>query len=201
MKNFNDIHKENINQNQYWYSANTVNAIVAELGRRGSKRIACLSTPSVFHACREKGFQCDLFDFDESLGVSISPGEINNRFFKFDYRSPSMLQLKERDYDAIVCDPPFISEDALLQYCATIDQLIMPGGAILFSSTPENLATLRNHLGPQMNPVKYKPCIPSLVYQYELFVNYNLPTDSPLSKFNPEVSLDHSPGWQSTARN
>jgi hypothetical protein len=187
MKNIRPLIKENSDYNQYWYSDNTVNTILMELELVKPVRVACVSTPSVFFAAVEAGIPCDLFEFDTCIGNHSWAGKGSNKFVQYDFRSTHMDQLYWGAYDVVVADPPFITSDVIECYARHIKQLLMPGGKVIFSSTAENGPNLKASFLLDFRPVRFKPSIPNLVYQYELFVNYIPHDNSVLRISNPEV--------------
>ena len=188
MKNIRPLIKENSDYNQYWYSDNTVNTIVMELELVKPVRVACVSTPSVFLAAVEAGIPCDLFEFDTCIGNLSWAGKGSNKFVQYDFRSTDMDQLYWGAYDVVVADPPFITSDVIECYARHIKQLLMPGGKVIFSSTAENGPNLKALFLLDFKPARFKPSIPNLVYQYELFVNYIPHDNSVLRMSNPEVT-------------
>ncbi len=56
------------------------------------------------------------------------------------------------------------------------------GGKVLLSSIAENKDMLHDLLG--VSPIKFRPAIPNLIYQYNLFANY---TPVRLNVLNPEI--------------
>lgn len=53
--------------NQYWYSAKTISAIVAEIEASGAKRVAFLSTPSIFFSLTNPDIKANSVLFDVSF--------------------------------------------------------------------------------------------------------------------------------------
>lgn len=187
MKNYQPFIKENSEYNQYWYSHHTVSTIVKELELLEPVRVACLSTPSVFFAAADAGMPCDLFEYDSEIERGTWTGKGLNRFVQYDFRSDEMDQCYQQAYDVVVVDPPFITPDVIRCYARHILQLLMPDGKVIFSSIVENGDNLSAAFARDFRSVPFKPSIPSLVYQYELFVNYHPRADSEFRKSNPEV--------------
>jgi hypothetical protein len=186
MQNFCAKYKEKSDFNQFWYSERTIGALVVELRRLMPSRVACLSTPSIYFTCIAEEFACDLFDFDETLLSKSDAGERKN-VFKYDFHYPEVALDLRGVFDIVVCDPPFITPDVIGMYSITISQLLRKGGKIIFSSTSENWNILREMVDPSMSPALFRPSIPTLVYQYKFYVNYNLDSGSLLAQNNPEV--------------
>ena len=184
MKNFDA--KEKAEFNQYWYSAKTVETIVQELIRLDNRRVAFLSTPSVFHVAVQAGVHGDLFDIDSKL--FNSENELDDaRCFKFDFQQREIATDLQGQYDCVVIDPPFISEEVLAAYGDVTKLLLCEKGKILISSIAENSAVLIDTLDRDIRQVPFKPSIPSLVYQYSLFVNYEVNEASHFARINSEV--------------
>jgi len=55
---------ENGDFNQYWYSAKTIKAIVTEIEACGAKRIAFLSTPSLYFSLTNEELKKSSYLFD-----------------------------------------------------------------------------------------------------------------------------------------
>lgn len=69
MENLNPFlarHKEKSDLNQYWYSKATINFMVAESEQQG-KRIAFLSTPSIYFSLKNKEIKAESRCFDVHL--------------------------------------------------------------------------------------------------------------------------------------
>lgn len=62
-------HKEKADMNQYWYSKATINFMVAECEQFG-KRIAFLSTPSIYFSLKNKEIKAESRCFDVSYQPS-----------------------------------------------------------------------------------------------------------------------------------
>lgn len=56
-------HKENADLNQYWYSNNTIDALVDEVTKNGPK-VAFLSTPSVYYNLKDSDVKSQSYVFD-----------------------------------------------------------------------------------------------------------------------------------------
>jgi hypothetical protein len=182
------MQRENPDFNQYWYSPKTIRTIVDELRMIKPRRVACLSTPTVFFASCEAGLPCDLFEFDEQFKSQTCVDEATNLFIKFDYRDPTVAAALHHQYDVIVADPPFITEEVLRGYSIAASALLVTGGRILITSTAENLELIRSLFSSSIHSVPFRPAIPSLVYQYDLFINYPLDSQSHLAHENGELA-------------
>jgi hypothetical protein len=62
-----------------------------------------------------------------------------------------------------------------------------PGARFILTTTLENRALVAELLG--VTQVPFRPCIPNLVYQYELYTNFS---SRRLSQPNPEVPSEPS---------
>ena len=168
---------EKVEFNQYWYSSDTVSVIVAEMVRLAPKRVALLSTPSVWLPALQAKLHADLFDFDASfqeLSAQSSLGE----FVHYDFNTPNISSQRAGLYDLVLIDPPFITLDVLTAYAITCKQLLSKDGRLIISSIAENLEHFQELFGSEMRPVGFQPSVPSLVYQYTFFVNYAKREDS-----------------------
>ena len=182
MNNFRKIEKFEFNQ--YWYSDATITAIITEIVSLKPIRVAFLSTPSLFAALVAHGIPCDVFDLDPDVSAGIA--DSRNRYIRYDYSNPIMSHDFDNMYDVVVIDPPFISKEVLERYAVTTAQIKMHAARIIVSSVIENDSILCKCFGP-IRPVPFKPSIPNLIYQYSLFVNYEIAIDSPLGVMNPAV--------------
>lgn len=164
--------------NQYWYSAATIAALVAELEAVATKA-AFLSTPSIYFSLkrgsplREASWVMDL---DEQWAKE--PG-----YFAYDFNAPETLPPECLGaFDAVVIDPPFITEEVWAKYATTAKLLLAPGGKIILTTVAENKDMLAGMLG--VAPCVFQPSIPHLVYQYNLYTNYD---SERFSERNPEI--------------
>lgn len=183
----NSFHANNIEKpefNQFWFSERTIDTIVQELTEIGAEKIAFFSTPSVFFAAQSLGLKGSLLDIDDSLACNVS--EPNN-FVKYDYRDFEGSVELYGTFEAAVVDPPFITPDVMRAYATHVRSVLLPEGKIIWSSTVENESILKALLGCETHPVFFRPSIPTLVYQYNIYVNYELINSSALRQPNPEV--------------
>ena len=175
--------------NQYWYSSKTIDTIINEVKRIGSKRTAFLSTPTLWKAAIHNGIDGDLFDIDQSF-KSMSDSE-KNRFIHYDFRRPT--HVGNYQYDLVIIDPPFITQEVIIAYSQTYKSISQSSDTpLIISSIHENLQVLQSAFGAKIiRPVCYHPCIPSLVYQYTLFVNYDSDHSSFFANENLELNGGH----------
>lgn len=189
--------KENEALNQYWYSKQTVDSMLAELfllaqSSDHTLKVAFLSTPSLYF-CLESAWKQHsngsgttmpiepiLFDFDASLGLTIP-----NSFHQYDFRKPEALpEGMLKSFDCVVIDPPFITEEVWRAYATTSDLLLSENRKLFIgTSVLENASLLQSLF--QANPTPFQPSIPTLVYQYTLFANFT--PQGPLSLKNLEI--------------
>lgn len=144
--------------------------------------VAFLSTPSVYYGLASRALKeaSVLLDADEeAFGGARS-------FRRFDFRRgrAGLPQDAQGACDLAVIDPPFVTRECWELYSEAALACLSPDspGKILATTVRENEGTLRELLGAE--PVRFRPAIPSLVYQYELFANYHSPR---LACPNPEL--------------
>ena len=176
--------KEKAELNQFWYSCKTVDVLISELVLLNPRRVAFLSTPTLFAAAQLAQVPGDLFDIDPDVCDKLM-GE-NWKYVPYDFRSPEVANDRKGSYDVAILDPPFISSNVLQAYSLTVHQLLVEGGKVIVSSVQEN-GEILSALFPQIRLVRFKPSIPNLVYQYSLFTNYQLHTGSRLDQDNIEL--------------
>ena len=172
---------EDQSMNQYWFSEKTIDFIVKQVEKHG-KKVAFVSTPSIFFSV-SKEFQnnCYLFDYDKAFMKKHK-----NALF-FDFNDFSDIQ-PDNTFDFIVIDPPFITEDVWTKFSNFAKQLVIKNekdevtSKILASSICENKDMLKKLLN--LDARKFKPSIPHLVYQYNLYSNYE---DEDLDQLNSEI--------------
>lgn len=116
---------------QFWYSAETVATLARELialGReraaaRGAAdcRLACVCAPSVYVALRAMladapgGVRAAVFEIDERFAL------YGDEYARYDYTQPHEVAVHWRGaFDAILIDPPFLSEECLARVAETV---------------------------------------------------------------------------------
>jgi EEF1A lysine methyltransferase 1 len=119
---------EDWNVSQFWYTDDTARKLAQQLLSGASKesRIAIVSAPSVFlqvknilaekkQADEAAEFpQITLLEFDERFAVF-------KEFVKYDFEQPIRLAPELRgQFDYIICDPPFLSEDCQTKAALTV---------------------------------------------------------------------------------
>ena len=165
--------------NQYWYSNATLRAMGDEVEGHAT-RAGFLSTPSVYFSLgnEELRQRSGLFDLDEQWGSEAG-------FVRYDFNHPEALpDALQGQFDYLVIDPPFITEEVWRMYAKAAKHLLDPAkGKLLCSTVPENAPFMEELLG--VRPVVFQPSIPNLVYQYVFYTNYE-PTA--LGVVNDEVA-------------
>ena len=174
--------------NQYWYSADTIDALLdvvrehglgqAEPNGKAQLDVAFVSTPSLFFGLSEKERRnCRVLDYDEGLGDDV---------IKYDFNEPTTVPDELRGaFRCAVIDPPFITADVWKKYAETAKLLLRPGGLVVLTTVIENAPLLTDLFG--VRPHVWLPSIPNLPYQYAAYTNFDAPR---LSKPNPEVPHD-----------
>ena len=160
---------ERSDMNQYWYSANSIETLVAEaLECEGP--VAFVSTPSLYLSIPEsirRARDYRLLDFDQAF--KVDPG-----FSFYDFRKPAEIdpQLLQR-FAGVVIDPPFITEEVWRAYAETSRALLLPGdsGRVLATTIAENAPLMLELF--KAKPQRWQPSIPHLVYQYACYANYD----------------------------
>jgi hypothetical protein len=175
---------EKADLNQYWYSRETVNQIVNEIESVQPNKVAFLSTPSLFFKSLERNINSFLFEYDSSFKRIAG-----DRFVFYDFNLPEDIVDHRESFDLIIIDPPFISAEVIEAYAKTCRILSNPDvrTRVMISSIAENSECIRQCFDRSLRPVRYMPCIPNLVYQYSLFVNYDPAESSGLLQENPAL--------------
>mmetsp|Transcript_40149 Transcript_40149/g.81031 ORF Transcript_40149/g.81031 Transcript_40149/m.81031 type:complete len:395 (-) Transcript_40149:151-1335(-) len=167
---------ERSDMNQYWFSRDTISAFVAEITDAGGSA-ALVSSPSVYFSLPDSiRAKCKVLDFDRQWGSD--PG-----YVFYDFNDPEAIPAEcHHAFDFVLVDPPFITREVWEKYATTTKLLARDGGRILCTTIAESVDMMREFL--DLHPVLFRPSIPSLVYQYSVYTNYESPR---LSKLNPEV--------------
>ena len=214
-----NIEKEDRALNQYWYSAKTIAAMVAEIELHG-ERVAFLSTPSLFFSLTKGGDVAKnavLFEFDKSFGDQIAAAAVANdgatddgaaartrQFCFFDYNAPDKIPMQFMgQFDYVVVDPPFITQQVWSKYGEAVSFLLQghPGmkgndreakkGKVMFTSILENHNMLEETIDGPLFIALHMPSIPHLVYQYYILTNYP-PSSEALQTLSTEVLFGQS---------
>lgn len=121
-----------------------------------------------------------VFDYDDVWAK-------DPHFVKYDYNAPDAVPPElHHAFDCVVIDPPFITEEVWAKYAATAKLLLAPGGKVIGSTVAENREMLARHL-PGMRPCAFQPSIPHLIYQYNLYTDYDSVT---FAERNPEIPAE-----------
>lgn len=113
-------HGEKLMMNQYWYSAKTIETMVAEIEDVG-KRVAFLSTPSLYFSLKNEKVKREsrLFDFDDQWASDPN-------FVKFNFKEVDKIPAQYHHYfDYVVVDPPFITDVVWEQYAVAVKLLLV----------------------------------------------------------------------------
>lgn len=111
-----DLFGEDWNTSQFWYDDETANALAGALLDNADEQssIAVISAPSTFVAIKRilaesSGTPCPrvvLLEYDRRFDI------FGTEFVYYDFASPLRLpQELKNQFDRIICDPPFLSED------------------------------------------------------------------------------------------
>ena len=179
---------ENADLNQYWFSKNTMDAFVKEIQAQSKLGVAFLSTPSLYFSLTDENLRSKskVFEFDKQWSN-------DSGFVFFDYNNPEAISIALfGQFDMVVIDPPFITEECWEKYTQTTRLLLCPGGKVIGTTLVENEGFMHSLLG--CKPVKFQPSIPNLVYQYNTYCSF-----SPkfLDEINPEIAIsDADPAKQ-----
>lgn len=184
--------EEDGDYNQYWYSPKTIEQMVLDMVNQSqcsdsSYCIAFLSTPSLYFSLpveiRDTSY---VFDYDKKW--NNDRGFVFYDFNKPDENIPATLL---NNCDMVVIDPPFITREVWEKYSITANLLLKkghnsiinePNGKIIGTTVYENKDMLMELLNTKQNV--FMPSIPNLVYQYNLYTNYNSVV---FNKKNPEI--------------
>ena len=174
-------HSEKENLNQYWFSEHTISVLISEISllfSQGHSKIACISTPSLYFSLPDEVKRSSkVFDID--IAFQNDPG-----YVFYDFNHPENIpEAFDSYFDVIIIDPPFITREVWEKYATAIRRISNPNSRIILSSITENSTMLHELL--QVQPCRFKPSIPHLVYQYNFFTNYMSTTA--LDQPNPEI--------------
>uniref|UniRef100_A0A7R9YZ19 Protein-lysine N-methyltransferase n=1 Tax=Chlamydomonas euryale TaxID=1486919 RepID=A0A7R9YZ19_9CHLO len=168
--------------NQYWYSSHTIKKIAEEVAASATKA-AFLSTPSVYFSLpadspiKQASW---VFDLDDQWSQ-------DSNYFKYDFNKPDDIPKElHHVFDCVVIDPPFITREVWEKYAAAAKLLLSDSGKVIGTTVAENGAMLAEII-PGMAVTKFKPSIPNLIYQYNLFTTF---PPKVLCEVNPEIPDD-----------
>jgi len=188
-KSFLECTPEDSQFNQYWYSKPTIQCLCEAIVEvAAGKKIAFLSTPSLYFALPvTERKNCSLFEFDKNWAKD--PGF---EFFNFE-DCEAINPALQHSFDMVVVDPPFITRDVWEKYAFATKKLLKATsiggndevGSVLATTVAENIPIMNELF--QARPNVFKPNIPNLVYQYNVYTNFDCKA---LSKVNPEIKLE-----------
>ena len=101
------------------------------------KRIAFLSTPSIYFSLKNKEIKENsvCFDLDPVFGKKVK----EECYFCYDFnKNDELPESMKGDFDMAVIDPPFITREVWEKYTVAAKYLLKDGGKILGSTIDEN---------------------------------------------------------------
>ncbi|XP_060535424.1 EEF1A lysine methyltransferase 1 [Cylas formicarius] len=119
---------------QFWYDEDTIDKLstVAVKAAGPNSKIALVSCPSLFRKTEAKAgdnVKVTLFEYDTRFAA------YGSSFVFYDYNSPQNIpQENKHDYDLVVADPPFLSEECLTKTAVAI-KFLTKGKIILCTGT------------------------------------------------------------------
>lgn len=182
----------------FLYSTNSLLQIVQtvvnhfELESVENKRIALLSTPSIYFSIPEQYLPyCTLLDFDPKFETSIQKLNVKQsgspQFVLYNFNQPleGISQSMRGTYTMIIVDPPFVTRDVWERYSETIQALKSEDVCqVMCTTIAENESMMRELM--DLSPVVFRPNIPNLVYLYKVYTNFE---SSILNQLNTEIVL------------
>lgn len=116
---------ENWQLSQFWYDDNTARTLAEEVIREANGgRIACLCAPTLYKELLKLELAVDckqavLFEYDKRFSI------YGDNFTYYDYNAPLDIEssIKEKSFDIVFADPPFLSEECLSKVTQTIKYL------------------------------------------------------------------------------
>eukprot|EP00955_Chlamydomonas_euryale_P009380 100385-Chlamydomonas_euryale.AAC.18 len=110
-----------------------------------------------------------------------------NSVTRYDFNKPDDIPKElHHVFDCVVIDPPFITREVWEKYAAAAKLLLSDSGKVIGTTVAENGAMLAEII-PGMAVTKFKPSIPNLIYQYNLFTTF---PPKVLCEVNPEIPDD-----------
>lgn len=135
------VTQEDWELSQFWYDADTCRLLASEVyaqaaeacasSGRPSAVVACISCPSTYKAMLARGIphtvEASILEYDRRFGEAFGAA-----YGFYDYTAPSDFPPHLRGcVDVAVIDPPFLQDDCLSAYAATLSAMARPGGAPL----------------------------------------------------------------------
>ncbi|KAI9139948.1 putative N6-adenine methyltransferase-domain-containing protein [Paraphysoderma sedebokerense] len=175
-----ELFKEDWQLSQFWYDDRTAEILSNELIRLTendtTKRIACVSSPTVFVKLKElfpSRPNMYLFEYDTRFSIYQSS------FIHYDYTRPttfsslpSSIPSLEGSMDVILADPPFLSEECWEKTAQSIKYLLKPEGKVVVCTG----MVMRPHIERlvQAKMVKFRPQHKNgLSNEFGCFTTYN----------------------------
>ncbi|KAH9502184.1 EEF1A lysine methyltransferase 1 [Bulinus truncatus] len=154
---------------QFWYDDKTAETLANEaltvVGDKG--RIACLSSPTAYKKIKElKSESVDVKCFEYDTRFQI----YGEDYIFYDYNEPLKLDADlKNQFDLVIADPPFLSEECLCKTAVTI-KFLTKGKFILCTGLV--MADLAKRL-LKAEPCKFVPAhVNCLRNQFSCYVNY-----------------------------
>jgi hypothetical protein len=172
--------------NQYWFSQPTIQVLVDQVVQHGP-RAALVSCPSIYFSLPVSVREvCKVLEYDRAW--EHDPG-----FVFYDFNEPEIVPPElHHAFDLVIIDPPYITREVWSKYALTAKLLLCQGcegnkprGRLLCTSIAENAPMMRELL--EVEPRRFRPSIPNLVYQYHIYTNYS---SGQLDAHNEEVDPD-----------
>uniref|UniRef100_T1JCD2 Protein-lysine N-methyltransferase n=1 Tax=Strigamia maritima TaxID=126957 RepID=T1JCD2_STRMM len=151
--NENIILEEDWQLSQFWYTDETALTLATEAQRAAGENgsIACVSCPTVYKKLRftkPETSVVKLFEFDQRFSI------FQDAFVFYDFNKP--LELDEtfkEQFDVVLADPPFLSEECMKKIASTINflsrgKVILCTGAIMEGLVEEILSLHRCQFEP-----------------------------------------------------
>ncbi|CAH0400649.1 unnamed protein product [Chilo suppressalis] len=135
---------ENWQLSQFWYDERTIEALVGVIDASvpDGGRVALISCPTLFVPVKERignRANVSLLEFDTRFEVH------GPDFIFYDYNYPEKLPQDIGQYDLVVADPPFLSEECITKTSQTIrflakNKIVVCTGAIMKDHVEKLLA-------------------------------------------------------------
>lgn len=92
-------------------------------------------------------------------------------FLYYDFNYPSSIpEEMHHKFQMVVIDPPFVTREVWENYAQTTKLLLKEDGKVMLTTISENRDMMKELL--DVEPQIFQPSIPCLVYQYNLFCNF-----------------------------
>uniref|UniRef100_A0A1A9X292 Protein-lysine N-methyltransferase n=1 Tax=Glossina brevipalpis TaxID=37001 RepID=A0A1A9X292_9MUSC len=140
-KNYKDLHfEEDWQLSQFWYSSETKGVFgkivqqilhAADVSSTHGFHIALLSCPSLYKTIKDIHDTVRIFEYDKRFAA------FGDDFVFYDFNegcNANNLRQFNQQYDLIVADPPFLSEECITKMCKIIEVLLKPSAKVIFCS-------------------------------------------------------------------